>query len=712
MTKLNDKLGCSLLILVIVVCPHKSVGAQQSPAKQRDQDEVIRVKTDLVQVRAVVTDKNGQPVDSLKQEDFEILENGRPQPVNFFMAASILNESAGPVSDRKPGVVGNQPVQPIGGAKPARSIVLLVDTLHLSALSLMRAKGQLKRFVDEQMTDRDMAAVVTTSSSLGVLQQFMLDRKMLKYAIDKITSFSRPSSFFTPFLAARVLSSGYAPGNPGGSEALSVATAIVAREEYGGFAPPPGLVLGRAKQILEEESVLRRATLQTVKGVSNYMAELPGQRMIAFLSEGFTLLDENGAEHQDFNEATGRAARAGVIIYSFSPQGLTTPVEFTAAAPIGGVAFGNLMHDSELDQQDTLRDIAHVTGGEAYLNSNDVVGQFKKMLDSNRIYYALAYYPQAETDKKFRNIRVRVKNHPEYHVRTPAGYQPTAEKKSEIAVTPQQKLLQAMVAPLPLTTIGVTSSADYLERGGDDAQVTLQVHIDGESLAYPQQERKQLLNCEVAVVVFDHTGKAVNNFSETIVTALTPGQLENARRNGYRYSKRLTLAPGLYQVRIGVRDANSELMGTSMSWVEVPDLHKRKLTLSNIFLGKEKQVEQTPTIAAANGSAKPLLVVGQASFRRGEAVFYRFVLYNSATAAQATGDLKLKVEILESGANAYEGSWQPLAPRIVRSDGVGLEIGGQLRMEVGPGIYTLHITVRDPKSNKEAQQTIAFEIAS
>lgn len=715
MTKLflNRFVGL-LLTSLIVVGSLTFAGGQQKPPAQTDQDEVIRTTTDLVQIRAVVTDKKGQPVDNLKQEDFEILENGRPQQASFFNAVRI--ESAAPRvtnNDRKPTETGEQAQRPIANIKPQRSIVLFVDTLHLSAISLIRAKQQLRKFVDEQMTDEDLAAVVTTSSSLGVLQQFMRDRKMLKYAIDKISGFSRPSSFFTPFLAARVLSSGYSPQNPGGSEALSVATAIMAKEEYGGsMAPPPGVVLGRAKQILEEESVLRRSTLLTIKGVSDRMAELPGQRMIAFVSDGFTLLDENGAEHEDFSEATGRAARSGVIIYSFSPQGLTTPVEFTAAAPIAGFAFGNFMHDSQMDQQDTLRDVAHVTGGEAYLNSNDIVGQFRKMLDANRIYYAMAYYPPPETDKKFRNIKVRVKNHPEYQVRTQRGYRPTVEKKSEIATTPQQKLFQAMIAPLPLTALGVISSADYLERSGDDAQVTLQIHFAGDLLEYPVQDQKHLLRCEVVVVVFDHEGKIASSLSETISAGFTSEQLEKAKHNGYRYSKRLNLSPGLHQIRIGVRDVNGSLMGTSMSWADVPNLHKKKLTLSSIFLGKEKQEDQMPIVGVVNKSAQPSLVVGQASFKPGEAVFYRFVLYNLAPAAPATTDLQLKVEILESGASAYDGSWQPLTPRIVHSDGIGFEIGGQLRMEVGPGIYTLRVRVKDPKSNREAEQTIAFEIAS
>jgi len=73
---------------------------------------------------------------------------------------------------------------------------------------------------------------------------------------------------------------------------------------------------------------------------------------------------------------------------------------------------------------------------------------------------------------------------------------------------------------------------------------------------------------------------------------------------------------------------------------------------------------------------------------------------------------RYRSRFFKSGTNAYEGSWQPLTPRIVRNDGIGLEIGGQLRMDGGPGIYTLRVTVKDPKSKKKAQQSIAFEIAS
>src|SRR5215468_9979116 len=53
------------------------------------QDQPIRVKTDLIDLRAVVTDKRGQPVTDLKKEDFELMENGKPQEVSFFSVIKI-----------------------------------------------------------------------------------------------------------------------------------------------------------------------------------------------------------------------------------------------------------------------------------------------------------------------------------------------------------------------------------------------------------------------------------------------------------------------------------------------------------------------------------------------------------------------------------------------------------------------------------------------
>jgi VWFA-related protein len=678
-----------------------SAANAQEQTPKTEPDEVIRIKTDLVQLQTVITDRLGRAVDNLKQDEFEILENGKPQKVSFF---SVEHIGAGPAaSAARTQVASAEPEAEVPVRKKvSRTIVIFVDTLHLSAVSLMRAKQQLKKLVDEQITDEDMVAVVTSSWSLGILQQFIKDRKLLKYAIDRISAFPKRPTLFTPYLAARVTMQD--------EDALGVATQILAAEE--GMPSPPSFVEQRARYVLQEEAMLRKSTLQVLAGVSDRLAEMPGQRLIAFLSDGFTMLEDGSSSaNQDLVAATSRAARRGVVLYSFEPAGLQVPVEYQASVRISGADFGRYMADSLTDSQGTLRELAAATGGEAYLNNNDLNGLFKKMMAANQVYYSIAYYPASDSDKpRFRNITVRLRNHPEYKIRTQRGYQPLSAAKTSAAATPRQRLVAAMMSPLPLTGIDVDSASSFLERD-DGYQVTLQVHIAGNTIEYQAHGEKYSLNCEIAVAVISQAGKISESVGQGLKGELTARQVEVAKLNGYRYEKRLKLEPGIYQVRVGVREVKGELMGTSTSWVVVPDLRKQKLALSNIFLARKPSPEENIKLqeAGAGSNLRPTVVIGRRAFKKNEPLFYRFVAYNS-DANNDSSATQVRVEVLRGETPVYEGPWQPLASRSISSDKTGIEAGGELTLGVEPGVYSLRVTIKEGKSKATAQQTIDFEL--
>jgi VWFA-related protein len=683
MTRLRNKVSvlvCSLLFF------QSAIAQQTKPAEQ-----AIKLKSELVELRAVVTDKKGMLVDNLTKDDFEILENDKPQSVSFFSVERTRPSRAS--WDKKADI---EAPRAAAGAQPARTIVLFVDTLHLAPSNLIRVKRVLRQFIDEQITDDDVVAIVVTTGTLGALQQFMRDRKMLRYAIDKITAFNRGSSLFTPFLASQVTNED--------DQATQVAIQILAAEE--GYIPlsqesAREYARARARQIISQETYFRKAALITLKAVCDRLAEMPGQRMIAMLSDGFTVMEEGGGADNDAVRAvTGRASRSGVVIYTLDAKGLEVSTEFKASTPgglAGSLSFSTYMARSQTDQQQILRTLAAETGGEAFLNRNDLDLPLQKILDNNSVYYALAYYPADEGDrKKFRNVTVRVKNHPEYKVRAQKGYLPVEEKKTVTDLTPRQKLIETMHAPLPATAIVVEASASYFESSADPSQVSLRVHFEGRALEYKEQGGERAINCEVLGIVYDASGKAAGNFSDTIRATLTSEQMGQGKLNGYRYDKRMTLKPGLYQIRVGVRDAVGELSGTSFCWVEVPDLKKGKLAVSSIFLGKDRSKD-----AQQSG---PRIIAGRASFKSGETAHYRFVAYNVAENAS------MKVEILKGEESVYERDWQPLASRVIRQDEKGVEAGGQLALGLDAGIYELRVTIRDAKSKKTAQQTVSFEV--
>jgi VWFA-related protein len=187
------------LLISIQQSPSPSASNRPSQEKRESQDSQLRLKTDLVQVRAVVTDKRGQPVAGLKKEDFELLEENRPQAISFFSVEDVTT----PADSQRSGGVSTLRT-PTEDA--ARTIVLFVDTVHISFENLARTKQAVRRFVDEQMTDRDMVALVTSSGALGLMEQFTHDRQLLRAAVERLTAWrvSMQETLFTPYLAAQI----------------------------------------------------------------------------------------------------------------------------------------------------------------------------------------------------------------------------------------------------------------------------------------------------------------------------------------------------------------------------------------------------------------------------------------------------------------------------------------------------------------------------
>ena len=134
-----------LLLIAISICPNLieiSAAAGQSQTKPVDQKDLLRLRTELIQLQVVVTDKEGRAIEGLKKEDFELMEQGRIQEVSFFSEDRLATpiEKKGLSRDQ----VTTQPADRARPEKPVRSIVLFVDTFHLSSPNLLRVRQTLK----------------------------------------------------------------------------------------------------------------------------------------------------------------------------------------------------------------------------------------------------------------------------------------------------------------------------------------------------------------------------------------------------------------------------------------------------------------------------------------------------------------------------------------------------------------------------------------
>lgn len=118
-----------------------------------DPDDIIRVKTALVNSPVLVIGRNGKFVPNLRREDFEIFEDGVKQDIAYFAPVDT------PVT-----------------------VALLIDTSRSTVFNLVDIQDAAVAFLDGMRTG-DQALVVSFAAELAVLTEPTSDRELLRRAI-------------------------------------------------------------------------------------------------------------------------------------------------------------------------------------------------------------------------------------------------------------------------------------------------------------------------------------------------------------------------------------------------------------------------------------------------------------------------------------------------------------------------------------------------
>jgi len=146
---------------------------------------VLRTESDLVLANVVVRDvKTGQVVLGLKQNDFTVMENGKPQQISSFDFESVdmaqpLNEAT--ISGLAASTRGKISS---GGARPEdlrnhRLIVFFFDLTSMQPEDLDRSIEAAKEFLTHKMQAADLIALVSLDTELKVDQDFTSDKDLL-----------------------------------------------------------------------------------------------------------------------------------------------------------------------------------------------------------------------------------------------------------------------------------------------------------------------------------------------------------------------------------------------------------------------------------------------------------------------------------------------------------------------------------------------------
>jgi len=361
--------------------------AQQPSAPIRPADQAIfRLSVSLVQLDAVVTDRQGRHVTTLGRDDFEVYQDGRLQPVT---AVSYIETDDGWTD------TSGLPPLPVEALKPddaRRVIAVVVDDLRMSFESIYRARRGIGEFFDRQFQPGDLGMIVTTSGA-GI-SQLTYSPKTLKAASSRLR---------------------FSLWNVQGASALSPIDGV---DDFSGFE-------GNFLERTFAESAIRR-----IADAINAVQKLPGRKSVVLVSEGFSVFGadlDNTYNRELLQRLVDRSNRAGVVIYAVDPRGLVV-TGLTAADNVrGGTARLVSARSTALrESQDGLRFVTGETGGFAVVNSNDLALGFKRIMTDQHGYYLIGYQPEpgtlhSKSDMQFRKLKIKVKPKG-LKVRTRAGF--------------------------------------------------------------------------------------------------------------------------------------------------------------------------------------------------------------------------------------------------------------------------------------------------
>lgn len=688
----------------------------QNPSATPPGDDVVKISTTLIQVDVTVTDKNGNVVRDLTPEDFEVYENGKKQDITNFSFVSVDAKTVPKETVKQPKATKDSiPLPPVKlkSEQVRRSYALVVDDLGLNFANIFWVRESLKKFVNEQMQDGDLVAIIRTGSGVGALQSFTTDKRQLTAAINKIKWNAQGRGGISTFNPIR-------PSFKKELEAIGKSGRTVkGSDNDNAFA-------AQIDEFRNENFAV--GTLGALNYVIRGMRDLPGRKAVMLFSEGFALTvnEKRGNEESKISKPNriqnamrvlaDLANRSSVVIYTLDPRGLQNQYMFGAEDDTAGADdLYELRGRAFMESQQSLRYLAYETGGFPFTNQNDIDVGIQRVIADQSSYYLLGYQPDDGTfdpkQNKFNKLEVKLKRL-DLKVRYRSGFFGiTDEKIQNVAENPQQKLLTALTSPFGASDIDLNLYPVYQNDAKNGDLIQALVYIDAKDLKFTETGGKQKANFDIVAMTFGDNGATINQLSKTYTIEVSEKVYQNMLVNGFVYKLDMPIKKaGAYQFRIALRDTNSNKIGAASQFVEVPNF-KEKISLSNLIVDNFTPEElQKIRLGGSDNRRGVLLDTTLREFKRETILRYDYVIYNPKKIQSLTTQMRL----INNGKVIYEENPAPLKTE-GQTDLMRLQSFGAITLgkNLEPGSYILQIVVVDSSAKGKdsfTTQFIEFEI--
>jgi VWFA-related protein len=649
----------------------------------------MKVQTDIVLTNVVVRDKKtGEVVKGLKQSDFTILENGKPQTIASFDyqnvdEAAVLRENSTVTGKATIADLLNRDFAASPGAlRDHRLIVMFFDLSSMQPEDIDRAVEAAQDYLNKKMQPADLVALVSMATGLSMDQDFTSDKVALLKGLAKYNGTE---------------GTGFANGNEGGNSGGT-------SDDASSFTADDS----------EYNSLNTDRELYAIRTIAKSLERVDQRKSMLYFSGGLT---RQGVENQaSMRAATNEAVKANMAIYSVDSRGLEAmpPVGNASKGSLRGTAAysGGAMQsqlDANFGSQETLATLSSDTGGKAFFDSNDFAPAFQQVQHDTEAYYILGFHSSNPArDGSYRHLTVKLNRNdvkmdyrPGYYA--PADFRHQKTEDREVALTEQ------LQSDLPATDVAVYLQALYFRLDSDKFFIPVSLIVPGSQIHSVKNGDRDKANIDVVGQVKNAQGIVVGNVRDNVKLTLDAAQ--QVQRKNIQYSTGFTLASGKYHLKFVVRENQTGAMGSFETDLQVPDLKKSPLKLSSIVLSSQR-VPNT-----AKKTVSPLVRDGVEwipnvphVFRQDQHLYFLYEVYDPAKqkgtpepasspglTRRAGGPVRVltSIEFLSGGLKVYETPLvEAKAINIPERGAVAFQFDVPLT-QLKPGTYVCQVNVID-----------------
>jgi VWFA-related protein len=529
------------------------------------------IDVNVVNLDVYVTDKRGNPVLDLRQQDFEVLEDGKPMPITNFYAVRAGRPVAGTdlalAPDAGPTAApGEPPAEEAVAPVPEEQrlhLVVYIDNYNIRPFNRNRVFRRLREFLNNQLEPEDRVMLVTYDRSLHNRHPFTRDAQLISQALFELETMT-----------------GHATHQD--SERRDLLRAINEAQDSNEvfwqvrtFAESSYNDLTFTVEALREivDSLAGLAGRKALLYVSDGIAMKPGEEMFYALMQKFNDTSVISTSHEFdasrlFDQLADQANAHRVSFYTLDAAGLRPPSASSAEmAELAQAGFASF-YDSTLvsNLQAPLRTLAERTGGQAILNQNDVGPALDRIARDFDTYYSLGFTPSHSGSGRLFDLEVRVVGRKDLVVRHRSSYRdkPAGTRMADGTMATLLYGEQRNGMGVELSLGGEAVDAD----DGSFYLVTVVVQIPIGRLTLIPREEVHVGKAKVFFAAMDEGG-GLSEVQEVPVDLRIPAdRLEEARSQHYAYEVQLRMRPGPHRLAVGVLDeVGSEASFVSRSFV-------------------------------------------------------------------------------------------------------------------------------------------------